>query len=155
MSIEQKIKQWLVRKGKSLAVAESCSGGLLAHRITNVPGSSDFFKLGLITYCNEAKIKFLKISPKILRSQGAVSTPVAKKMAESVRRIARTDYGIGITGIAGPAGGSDAKPVGLTFIAVSTPSSTTVKEFNFKGNRLSIKTQASTQALKMLMASWR
>src|SRR3990167_3696143 len=118
MLIEKKIAQLLTAQKKTLSVAESCSGGLLCQRLTNIPGSSCFLKLGLVVYSNDAKIKFLKIFPQTLKKHGAVSQIVARQMAENVRKIFQTDFGIAITGIAGPGGGSVAKPVGLTFIAL-------------------------------------
>ncbi len=150
MRLERKVARGLTVRNKTLAVAESCSGGLLSHRITNVPGSSKFFKLALITYHDQAKIKLLKIPPAVLKRYGAVSQPVARRMAESVRRILRTDLGIGITGIAGPSGGTPEKPVGLTFIAISSTTKTVVRKFRFRGGRPAIKSQAATQALRML-----
>ena len=149
MLMEKKIAQLLIAQKKTLSVAESCSGGLLCHRLTNIPGSSNFLKLGLVVYSNDAKIKFLKISVPTLNKHGAVSEPIARQMAKNVRKIFQTDFGIAITGIAGPSGGNIRKPVGLTFIAVSTKKKTVCQKFFFKGNRLNIKSQAATQALKM------
>lgn len=153
MLIERKIAQLLTAQKKTLSVAESCSGGLLCHRLTNIPGSSHFFKFGLVVYSNASKIKFLKISIPTIKKYGAVSRPVARQMAENVRKIFQTDFGIAITGIAGPDGGSPAKPVGLIFIALSTKKKTVCENFVFKGNRLRIKSQAATQGLKMLLKS--
>ena len=150
MSIEEKVARLLIARKKTLSVAESCSGGLLCHRLTNIPGSSNFLKLGLVVYSNDAKIKFLKISVPTLKKYGAVSEPIARQMTENVRKLFQTDFGLAITGIAGPGGGSIEKPVGLTFIAVSTNKKTVCQKIFFKGNRLKIKEQAVTQALKML-----
>ena len=149
MSLEQKVFQKFIHNRKTLAIAESCTGGLISNLLTNVAGSSEFFLLGIIAYANGAKTKILKIPPTLLKKHGAVSSNVAAAMAQGVRRILKTDYGLGVTGIAGPGGGSKSKPVGLVFIAVSGPK-TIVKKFHFKGSRLEIKKQAAQTALKML-----
>lgn len=151
MLIERKVAQLLTNRQKTLSVAESCTGGGLSNRLTNIAGSSRFFKLGLVTYSNEAKMKFLKIPSTVLIKHGAVSSEVARRMAHSIRKILNTDFGMGLTGIAGPTGATTKKPIGLTIIAISTKHKTICKQFIFKGNRLSIKSQAATQALKMLL----
>jgi len=151
MRLEEKIANRLLTSRKSLAIAESCTGGLLSHRLTSISGSSSYFKLGIVTYCNESKAKLLKVSVKTLQKYGAVSRPTAIAMAKGVRKIHKTDFGIAITGIAGPTGATSKKPIGLTFIAVNTPSETLCVEYHLCGNRKSIKTQASTQAMTLLM----
>ena len=151
MRIEEKIARLLKARKATLSVAESCSGGLLADRLTNIPGSSDYFWLGLVTYHNKAKMKFLKIPASVLQQHGAVSEEVAVRMAKGVRRLLKTDFGIGITGIAGPGGGSKNKPVGLTFIAVAASPKTCCVQYRFKGRRRKIKQQAATQALQLLL----
>ncbi len=151
MLIEKKISQILIQKKLTLAIAESCTGGLLTHRLTNIPGSSDFLKVGIIAYSNQTKIKLLKISPKVIEKYGSVSNPVAIAMAQGVQKIHQTDFGISITGIAGPNGGSSAKPVGLTYIALSAKTKTICQKFIFKGNRLQIKSQAAIKALQLLL----
>ncbi|MCK5179146.1 MAG: CinA family protein [Candidatus Omnitrophica bacterium] len=150
MRIEEKVVQLLINTKKTLAIAESCTGGSLTNRLTNIPGSSNFLKCALVTYSNEAKIKLLKVPETTIRQYGAVSTQVAISMAQQNRKPLKTDFGIGITGIAGPTGGTKAKPVGLTFIAVSTVVETLCLECRFEGSRTSIKTQAATQALRLL-----
>ncbi len=150
MTIEKTIGMILARKRQTVCVAESCSGGLLGHRLTNIAGSSEYFNGGVIVYSNAAKTKLLNISPALLKKYGAVSAPVAEKMAKNVRKILRTNFGISITGIAGPSGGTKEKPVGLTFIAVANAKRVVCKEFHFKGSRLSIKTCATETALKLL-----
>lgn len=152
MHTEEKIAQVLLHQKKTLAIAESCTGGLLANRFTNISGSSGFFWLGIIAYDNKAKIKLLKVPSPIIKKHGAVSLAVVKLMAGNVRKILDTDYGIGITGIAGPSGGTKAKPVGLVFIAVASRGEIAAQECHFKGSRLSIKNQACEKALKMF--SW-
>ena len=150
MLIEEKVAKSLINAEKTLAIAESCAGGLLANRLTNIPGSSNFLKLALIAYSNEAKIKLLKVPQAAIRKYGAVSTQVAISMAQGARKSLKTDFGIGITGIAGPTGGTKAKPIGLTFIAICTEIETLCLECLFVGPRKSIKTQAATQALRSL-----
>lgn len=148
--LERVIGDLLREKGKTLAVAESCSGGLLANRITNIPGSSDYFLMGAVTYSNEAKINVLGVKREDIESFGAVSEPVAAQMAEGVRRVAGSDFGIGITGIAGPGGGTSEKPVGLVYIGLSWEGGTEVKRFRFPGTRLQVKTYTTSAALDML-----
>ena len=151
MSVERETAYLLIHHKKTLSVAESCTGGGLSNRLTNIAGSSYFFKLGLVVYSNEAKIKFLKVPSPLLIKHSAVSRQVAKHMAQAVRKILRTDFGIAVTGIAGPGGSTRNKPVGLAFIALSTKNETVCEQFIFKGNRLNIKSQAATQALTMLL----
>ena len=150
MRLEQKVFKNFTQKSKTLAIAESCTGGLVGNRLTNIPGASAFFLLGIIAYDYAAKTKLLKVPSAILKKHGAVSQQVASRMAEGVRKILKTDYGLGITGIAGPGGATKTKPVGLVFIALSTKQKTIVKKCLFKGTRLSIKNQSCKTALKML-----
>ncbi len=150
MHLEYKILKKFTQNGETLALAESCTGGLIGNLLTNVPGASAFLVLGIIAYDNTAKILLLGISPSLLKKHGAVSAQVASAMAINVRKILKTDYGLGITGIAGPGGSSPQKPVGLVFIAISNKKKTKIKKLLFKGNRLAIKKQAAQTALKML-----
>ena len=150
MRIEEKVAESLINTKKTLAIAESCTGGLLTNRLTNIPGSSNFLKFALIAYSNEAKIKLLKVPQAAIRKYGAVSTQVAVSMAQEARKSLKTDFGIGITGIAGPTGGTKAKPIGLTFIAINTEIETLCLKCLFRGSRKNIKTQAATQALRLL-----
>jgi PncC family amidohydrolase len=135
----------------TIAIAESCTGGLIAHTLTNISGSSDYFDRGIVTYSNRAKIELLDVSEEILKQKGAVSFEVAKKMAEGVRKKSKVDIGISTTGIAGPTGGTKEKPVGLVFIGISTKKETIVKKFQFKGNRLQNKESTCNEALKLLL----
>ncbi len=151
MRLEQKIAKILQQRKETLAVAESCTGGLLAHSLTNIAGASAFFMLGIIAYDNAAKTKILKVPAKYINTYGAVSAEVVSHMAKGVRNILKTDYGIGITGIAGPTGGNKHKPVGLTYIALSYGKETIVRQFHFKGNRLQNKTLAKNAALRILL----
>ena len=151
MPLEKQVAQILTRRQLTLAVAESCSGGLLSHRLTNIPGSSQFFLLGLVTYANSAKMKLLGVPPSLLGKQGTVSLSVAKKMAQGIRRILRTDLGVAVTGIAGPGGSTPAKPVGLTFIAISSSSRTVCSRFQFRGSRQTIKRLSAESAMTMIL----
>jgi len=150
MPIEKKIAQLLLLKKKTVSIAESCTGGLVSHRLTNVSGSSKFFKGTIIAYANEIKIKSLGVSPKLLKKCGAVSQPVALAMAEGVKKRLNTNIGIGITGIAGPSGGTKDKPVGLVYIAGILGHKNISLKFRFKGSRLSVKKQASQKALNLI-----
>jgi nicotinamide-nucleotide amidase len=131
-------------------VAESCSGGLLCHRLTNVPGSSDYFLEGVVAYSNEAKASLLAVPPSLLAKHGAVSFEVAQAMARGIRRRAGSDYGLAVTGIAGPAGNRPRKPVGLVFIALSSAEGTEVRVNLFPGSRHQVKFQSAQNALDTL-----
>ena len=150
MKLELKVAQGLITKQKNLAIAESCSGGLLSHRLTNVPGSSLFLKFSIVAYSNESKVKLLKIPAALIQKHGSVSAEVAQLMAQNVRNILDSDFWIAITGIAGPSGGSKIKPVGTTFIALTSKKESSCVKYLFKGNRSNIKKQVSEQALKLL-----
>jgi nicotinamide-nucleotide amidase len=136
--------------GFSLAVAESCTGGLISERLTEVPGSSVYFKEGVVTYSNDAKIRSLGVDAELIRLHGAVSAPVAEAMAEGVRQRADTDFGLSVTGIAGPTGGSEEKPVGLVFIALSDDAHTEHRKMILPGDRHLIRWRASQAALDLL-----
>ena len=150
MRLDQKVLKKFIGTKQTLALAESCTGGLIGDQLTNLPGASAFFLLGIIAYDNAAKTKILKVHPSLIKKHGAVSAEIASQMAQGVRQLLKTDWGLSVTGIAGPGGGSLEKPVGLVFIALSSSTKTIVKEFLFKGTRLSIKKQACQSALKML-----
>ena len=141
----------LISTGKTLATAESCTGGLIAHTLTNVPGASDWFLGGVIAYANKAKTAFLGVPASLINKHGAVSTPVARAMAQGARKRFKTDFAIATTGIAGPTGGTKEKPVGLVFIAVASAKKTIVKKFLLKGTRSQIKTKTTNIALKLLL----
>lgn len=146
----QKISFLLKKKGFTVATAESCTGGLLGHMLTNVSGSSTYFDRGIISYSNRAKKELLGVPSQVLEKHGAVSEETAKAMAESVRERSNVDIGIATTGIAGPTGGTREKPVGLVYIALADGKQTVVKKFLFKGDRLSNKENACKAALSML-----
>ena len=149
LSVKQ-IHKFLIKNNQSLSVAESCTGGLLSSLLTRSSGSSVYFKLGVVAYSNQAKHRILSIPLKMMKQKGSVSRDVARSMAQAVRRLAKTDLGIGITGIAGPTGGSPQKPVGTVFIAVSGKRKTISKEFHFTGNRTTIRNKSALKALELL-----
>ena len=150
MKIEREIGIILRRMGRTLATAESCTGGLIANRITNIPGSSDYFERGYVVYSNRAKIELLGVPPELLRQHGAVSEQVARAMAEGARSTSGADFSVGVTGIAGPAKDESAKPVGLVYVSVAGPDGVRVEEHHFAGNRLQVKRQSADQAFQML-----
>lgn len=148
--IEKQIAKILTKKNLTLAVAESCTGGIISHSLTNIAGSSKYFLLGVVAYSNEAKIKVLKLAPEIIRDHGAVSKETAMELARNIRHLAQANIGLGVTGIAGPTGAMPCKPVGTVFIAVSIGHNVYFKKFNFRGNRLKIKELAKDAALGLL-----
>jgi len=149
--LHNKISILLKKQNLTVATAESCTGGLIAHAITNVSGSSEYFDRGIVSYSNRAKMELLDVSENILKEYGAVSEQVAKTMAEGIRKKSNVDIGIATTGIAGPTGGTEEKPVGLVFIAISTSENTMVKKFQFSGDRLQNKESTCNAALNMLL----
>lgn len=140
----------LVDRGLKIAVAESCTGGLVSHRITNIPGSSSYLERGVVAYSNAAKVELLKVDEDLLQKYGAVSLEVARLMAEGVKAISGADIGISITGIAGPTGATMDKPVGLVFIGICDDTMCTAKEFRFGNDRVLNKDRSSQAALDML-----
>jgi nicotinamide-nucleotide amidase len=148
---EEKVAKRLIQNSSTISTAESCTGGLLAHRLTNIPGSSHYFRFGIVAYSNEAKQNFLDIPVAILQKKGAVSEEVAIGMAQAVRAKGKSHYGIGITGIAGPDGGTKSKPVGLVYVAISTAQETLCVKCQFAGTRSQIKKQSTDQALTLLL----
>lgn len=136
--------------GYTIAIAESCTGGLIAERLTDVPGSSKYFIEGVVAYSNDAKTRTLGVEPMLLLEHGAVSGPVAEAMAEGVRKRAGTDFGLSVTGIAGPDGGTDDKPVGLVYIALVDDVQTQHRRLVFPGDRSLIRWRASQAALDLL-----
>ena len=148
--LEEVIGKYLRNKKLTLAVAESCTGGYLGHRITNVPGSSDYFLQGVMAYSNQAKIDLLGVPPGKIEKYGAVSSQVAADMADGIRDRSGADFGLSITGIAGPSGGTKDKPVGLVYTALAADEETLVKKNLFLGNRNAVKFQSSQRALDML-----
>lgn len=149
--ILKKIANLLKQKHLTVATAESCTGGLISHSLTNISGSSDYFDRGIVSYSNNAKMELLGVYKEILEKYGAVSEQVAIVMAKGVRTKSNVDIGISTTGIAGPTGGTKEKPVGLVYIAVSTTKNVVVKKFQFTGDRLQNKESTCNAALQMLL----
>ncbi|MCI7139434.1 MAG: CinA family protein [Oscillospiraceae bacterium] len=136
--------------GASVSTAESCTGGLVAARITSVSGASEAFKYGAVTYCNEAKNKILGVKKETLDSFGAVSAETAAEMAAGVRKIMNAEIGVSVTGLAGPNGG-EGKPVGLVYVAVNSDNYSEVTENHFSGDRISVRNQAADKALELAL----
>jgi len=150
LGLEAVIAEILKSRNLTIATAESCSGGLLASRLTDVPGSSAYMQQGVVCYTNQSKTQWLDVPAALIEEYGAVSEPVAKAMAAGIRAKASTDVGVGITGIAGPGGGTPEKPVGTVAIAVSALSDERVRTFQFFGGRDLVKFQSAQAALNMI-----
>jgi nicotinamide-nucleotide amidase len=148
--LEAVVGQMLRERGMTIAVAESCSGGLLASRLTDVPGSSDYVERGVVCYSNRAKTELAGVPGSLIEEHGAVSEPVAQAMATGIRDRAAASVGVGITGIAGPGGGSPDKPVGTVAIAVGVGDAMRVRTFQFLGGRDMVKFQSAQAAMNML-----
>jgi nicotinamide-nucleotide amidase len=148
--LDEVVVKALRDKGLTLATAESCTGGMLSSRIVDVPGCSDVFLEGNVTYSNEAKIRTLGVNPETLNKYGAVSKETAGEMALGVCKRTGADVGVSITGIAGPDGGTLEKPVGLVFIGLCIKGEVTVNQFNYKGNRERIRGRACMAALDII-----
>ncbi|GAW93364.1 nicotinamide-nucleotide amidohydrolase family protein [Calderihabitans maritimus] len=156
-TLEAAVGRLMAQRKITLAVAESCTGGLLAHRITNVPGSSAYFRLGVVAYDNRFKEEVLKVPRDFLAEFGAVSPQVARAMASGVRNLAGTTLGIGITGIAGPGGGTPTKPVGLVYICLDYGKNCQIEKLLLNGERVENKKASAHYALTMLylhLNSW-
>ncbi|MBV6506415.1 MAG: Nicotinamide-nucleotide amidohydrolase PncC [Syntrophorhabdaceae bacterium] len=150
MEIEKRIGKMLKERGLKIAVAESCTGGLISSRITDISGASDYFEAGITTYSNESKIRLLNVPEDIIDRYGAVSEETAKAMAEGVKKTVHADIGVSVTGIAGPTGGTEGKPVGTVFIGLATKKATYVRKFFFDGNRLEIRRKTSDAAFMLV-----
>lgn len=148
--LEEVVGLLLVMKNSTIALAESCTGGLVAERLTSIPGSSKYFMSSVVSYSNESKMDLAGIPPLLLEMQGAVSEEVARGLAEGIRERAKTTIGVGVTGIAGPDGGSPEKPVGTVHIAVASAAETVHRKFSFPGDRGRVRWQASQAALNMV-----
>jgi nicotinamide-nucleotide amidase len=148
--LEEIVAKLLRERGLTLSVAESCTGGLISSRLTNVNGSSNFFERGVITYSNAAKVEILSVNEDTIIKHGAVSLEVSRQMAEGVKAISGTDIGIAVTGIMGPTGASFNKPIGLVYIGLCDEKICTAKEFRFGDDRLINKDRTSQSALEML-----
>lgn len=152
MNLEVSTGKILRKKDKTIAVAESCTGGLISNRLTNVGGCSAYFIGGVVSYSDKMKRTMLGVSPVSLQKYGAVSKQVAAEMADGIRLMADSNIGLSVTGIAGPGGGKRSKPVGLVYIGFASDKEKTVKKFLFKGSRKSIKSQAAEAALRLVCA---
>ena len=148
--MEEVVGKLLTKNGKTLSVAESCTGGLISQRLTDIAGSSRYFIEAVIAYANEAKIETLNVAPEIIENHGAVSAETAEAMAQGIRKKAKTDYAISITGIAGPSGGTDEKPVGTVFIGYSDAKLTKSFKIALPGDRYLIRWRSSQAALDYL-----
>ena len=151
MSI-QLLHKKLIKKKLTISVAESCTGGLLAHNLTKLANSSNYFKMGLVTYSNQAKIKILKVNKNIINKYGAVSPECCKAMVENLSKISKSRINISITGIAGPGGASKNKPVGLVYIGIKTSKKLLIKENRFRSKkRNSIQKLTVKKVLNILL----
>ncbi len=148
MKLEKLIGDLLRERGWTLSIAESCTGGLVCDRITDVSGSSDYFMGGMVNYSNESKAKHLGIPLDYIKRYGAVSPQVARKMAQGVRKAFDTTFGLSTTGVAGPTGGTKRSPVGRVFIGVAKGKRTWVKQEDFKGSRRQIKRKSTEKGLQ-------
>lgn len=149
--LEVKVGERLRSLGVTVATAESCCGGLMAHRLTNVSGSSKYFVGGAVTYSNKAKMIVLGVQKSSLQAEGAVCELVAGEMARGACNVFRTEYAVSCTGIAGPTGGTEDKPVGLVFIGVAFPDGERVERCVFDGDRENVKRQTADRAFEMLL----
>ena len=149
-ALEEVLGAMLVERHLWIALAESCTGGLIASRLTDVAGSSRYVERGVVTYSNAAKTELLGVPAELIHAHGAVSEPVARAMADGIRARARTDIGVGVTGIAGPDGGTPDKPVGTVCIAATLLGTARVRTFRFVGGREMVKFQASQAAMDMV-----
>lgn len=149
-AVESVIGRLLRHRGLTLAVAESCTGGLVSHRITDVPGSSAYYLGSVTAYANVVKERVLHVRSSTLRCHGAVSEQTALEMAQGVRRLLRADVGLAVTGIAGPDGGTPEKPVGLVYVALATPESEWVERHIWDGDRWENKARSAEVALDLL-----
>jgi PncC family amidohydrolase len=147
------VAKYLRKKRLTVAVAESCTGGLVSHLLTKTPGSSDFFLLGIVAYSTQSKISFLRIPKTTLEKKGVYSKEVAVYMAQKVRELAHADLGVGLTGIAGPSGTTAAHPAGEVFIALAKRRKAAHVAYHFKGNRVAIQQKAAAAALR-LISQW-
>ena len=147
-----RLQEVALARGISVGSAESCTGGLVGHSITAVSGSSGYYRGGVISYADAVKTTLLEVPPATLEQHGAVSAQVAVAMAEGVRRAVACDYGVAVTGVAGPGGGSDAKPVGLTYVATAGPHGHEVRRHLWDGDRDSNKWHSAAAALELLLS---
>jgi nicotinamide-nucleotide amidase len=149
-SMEAAVGRLLLERKLKLATAESCTGGLLAKRVTDVPGSSSWFERGFVAYSNQAKVQQLGVSAAEIEARGAVSAAVAEAMARGARQVSGAEIGVGVTGIAGPEGGTVTKPVGTVFIGISSPEGEAVRPYRFMGGRANVRERGAQAALDLV-----
>jgi len=149
--IEQRLVRCCVNNGLTLALAESCTGGLISHRVTNVPGASAVFRGGIVAYANEAKTSLLRVDASLLAAHGAVSEAVALAMAEGARAVLNASVACAVTGIAGPGGGTPEKPVGTVWLAACNGNRAITRHCHFKGTRHAVKLQTAEAAIALLL----
>ncbi len=149
-SLAEKVASLLKEKRATVSVAESCTGGMVAKLLTDTPGSSKYFTQGIVAYANEAKIDRLGVDPRTIKKYGAVSEEVCREMAEGIRHISGTDYGLALTGIAGPGGGTDEKPVGIVYLGIADGEGVSVTKRSFSGDRDVIRTRSAYTLLNLL-----
>ena len=147
-----RVVELFIQKNETLALAESCTGGLIAACITSIAGSSAVLERSFVTYSNFSKTEEVLVPAELIAQHGAVSAEVVSAMAQGVRKVAKVSVGLSVTGIAGPGGGSDEKPVGLVFLAMATADNVDIRRFQFAGNRDEVRRQAVVKALSMLVA---
>lgn len=148
--LEEVVARLLKERGQTIAIAESCTGGYISNLLTNISGSSNYYERGIISYSNASKVELLKVNEDTISQYGAVSIEVARQMAEGVKSISGTDIGLSVTGIMGPTGASDNKPIGLVYIGICDDKVCTAKKFNFGDDRIRNKQRASQAALEMV-----
>jgi PncC family amidohydrolase len=153
VGLAQRLQASCLARGLTVAVAESCTGGLVADAITDIPGSSGYFLGGVVSYSNDAKVALLGVSAEVLASHGAVSAQVGRAMAEGTRERFSADLAAAVTGVAGPDGGTEAKPVGLTYVAVADAAGADVRRLVWSGDRAANK-EASAAAVLELLLEW-
>lgn len=150
--LSKKVGEALKKLGLTIATAESCTGGLIGHTLTNIPGSSAYYDRGIISYSNQAKMELLDVPEQIINTYGAVSSETAKAMAQGIKKHSDVDIGVATTGIAGPTGGTPEKPVGLVYISLVLPDGRIiVKKFTFSGDRHENKQSTCAAALRLLL----
>lgn len=149
-ALEYAVFELLKKHNKTIAVAESCTGGLVSDKLTNMPGVSEYFLEGVVAYSNKAKVDILSVPEELINKYGAVSSQVARAMAEGIKKISSANIGVGITGIAGPTGATKEKPVGLVYVGVVVDNGVEVKECRFRGSRMDIKKFSANTALNMV-----
>ena len=151
VALAERIQAAFLRDGRTLVTAESCTGGLVAHAITEIPGSSDYFVGGLVTYDNDVKTALADVPPSVLNAHGAVSAQVALAMAEGTRRRLGVDVAVSVTGVAGPDGGSDTKPVGLTYVGIADAGGDDVRRHLWSEDRSGNKRASAAAALSLVL----